>query len=158
MSNENVLTLGNYHFPITEAIFRRIADEGNGPPGWEFNICTGPPTEEPEDSTERFLFANGVRFYVEGDPIPLPDKEYLTGEVLVLKEPFDPDSGEVYFTLYVGEHGDVSDLTMRFLEKRGTEYRITVTALAHHVFEEPAKLKMETWIKQLPSKQYGAES
>ena len=73
------LTLAGHRFPIHHATFRRITDDGQGHPGWEFNIRTQPPIEEPADEGEQFLFANGVRFYAEGDPIPLPDADDLTG-------------------------------------------------------------------------------
>lgn len=155
MKSLGTLTLVGYHFPIYLATFRRITDDGQGHPGWEFNICTQPPREEPEVVGERLLFTNGVRFYSEGDPIPLPDVEDFTGVELFLKEPFDPESGEVYFTLFAVEHEDVSDVTLRFEERRRSEYRISVAALAHHLFKEPVKLEIDTWIKQLPSGKYG---
>jgi hypothetical protein len=148
------LTLAGHRFPIHHATFRRITDDGQGRPGWEFNICTLPPAEEPADETERFLFANGVRFYAEGDPIPLPDADDLTGTEVFIEEPFDPESGEVYFTLYVCEHRDVSHVRLRFLERRGPQYRIQVSALAHNIFEEPAELAFETWITRQPAGQY----
>ena len=68
---------------------------------------------------------------------------------LTIKEPFDSTSGEAYFTLYVVEHDDVSDVTLRFLERRGDQYRLQVSALTHNVFEEPALLQFETWITRL---------
>jgi hypothetical protein len=152
------LTLAGHRFPIHHATFRRITDDGQGHPGWEFNVCTQPPVEEPSDESEGFLFANGVRFYAEGDPIPLPDADDLTGIEVYIEEPFDPDSGEVYFTLYVGEHQDVSHVRLRFLERRGSQYRIQVSALAHNVFEEPAELAFECWISRQPSARYGASA
>ena len=149
------MTLGGYRLPIHHATFRRITDDGQGHPGWEFNVCTQPPTIAPADESESFLFANGVRFYAEGDPIPLPGADDLTGTEVLIEEPFDPESGEVYFTLYVGEHQDVSHVRLRFLERRGERYRIRVSALAHNVFEEPAELAFECWITRQPSARYG---
>jgi len=122
------LTLAGHRFPIHHATFRRITDDGQGRPGWEFDVCTRPPVREPAEVSERFLFADGVRFYAEGDPIPLPDADDLTGTEVFVEEPFDPESGEVYFTLYVGEHQDVSHVRLRFLERRGSDYRIRVGA------------------------------
>ncbi len=148
------LTLAGHRFPIHHATFRRII-EGQGQSGWEFNVCTQAPLEEPAEASEQFLFANGVRFYAEGDPLPLPDQEDLTGVELLLKEPFDPESGEVYFTLYVCEHEDVSDIHLRFVERRGDDYRMLVSGLAHHLFEEPVRLEIDTWIKRLPAGRYG---
>jgi hypothetical protein len=150
------LTLAGLRFPIHHATFRHISDDGQGQPGWEFNICTQPPINEPADETERFIFSNGVRFYAEGDPIPLPDLEDLTGVEVYIEEPFDPESGEVYFTLYVREHGDVSHVRLRFVERRGSQYRLEVSALAHNLFEEPTELALATWITREPAGTYGA--
>jgi hypothetical protein len=155
MESLGVLKLAGHRFPIHHATFRRITDNGQGAPGWEFNVCTQPPVEEPSDATERFLFNNGVRFYAEGDPIPLADKADLTGVEVFIKEPFDPDSGEVYFTLYVSEHGNVSHVRLRFVERRGSQYRIQVSALAHDLFDEPTELEFDTWITKEPPKRYG---
>jgi hypothetical protein len=149
------LTMAGLRFPIHHATFRRITDDGQGHPGWEFNVCTQPPVEEPADESERSLFANGVRFYAEGDPFPLPDADDLTSTELFIEEPFDPESGEVYFTLYVGEHQDVSHVRLQFLERRGAEYRLQVSALAHNVFEQPTELAFECWITRQPSGKYG---
>jgi hypothetical protein len=148
------LTLAGHRFPIHDATFRRVTDNGEGHAGWEFEIDTQPPVEESADDTERFLFANGVRFYAEGDPIPLPDVEDLTGTEVFIAEPCDPDSGEVYFTLYVGEHQDVSRVRLRFVERRGEQYRLRLTALAHNVFEQPAELAIDTWIRRQPPRSY----
>jgi hypothetical protein len=150
------LTLAGHRFAIHHATFRRITEDGQGKLGWEFNVCIQPPLEEPADEPERLLFSNGVRFYAEGDPIPLPDAEDLTGVEVFVEEPFDPESGDVYFTLYVGEHGDVSHVRLRFLERRGSDYLIHVTAEAHAVFEKPVELTIETWISRLPDGRYGA--
>jgi hypothetical protein len=152
------LRLAGHRFPIHHATFRRISDDGQGHPGWEFEIDTQPPVEEPNDDTERFMFANGVRFYAEGDPIPLPDADDLTGVEVFIEEPFDPASGEVYFTLYVCEHGDVSQVRLRFLERRGAQYRIQVSALAHNLFEKPVEFAFETWITRQPDGRYGASA
>jgi hypothetical protein len=148
------LKLAGHRFPIHHATFRRITDNGQGRPGWEFNIRTGPPLDESEE-TEGFLFADGVRFYADGDPIPLADADDLTGVEVFIEEPFDRDSGEVYFTLYVREHDDVSRVRLRFLERRGSDYRLRVSALAHHVFDEPVELEFETWITRQPDGRYG---
>lgn len=158
MTTDDVLTLGEIRFPINVANFRRITDDGQGHPGWEFNICTGPPLNPPADPTEAFLYGNGVRFYAEGDPIPLPDTDDLTGVELELAEPSDPNSGEVYFTLYVAEHGDITDLHLRFLERRGFRYLLEIEALAPSIEEEPLTLRIRTWIERLPAGRYGDSS
>jgi len=152
MESLGELILGRHRFPIHHATFRRVRGGGQGQPGWDFEIDTRPPIEEPPDDTERLMLATGVRFYAEGDPIPLADAGDLTGVEVYIEEPFDPESGEVYFTLYVGEHGDVSRVRLRSLERRGTQYRLQVSALAHSVFEAPTKLSIETWITREPTR------
>ncbi len=79
----------------------------------------------------------------------------MTGTALFIKEPFGSVSGEVYFTLYVGEHQNVSHVRLRFLERRGLDYRIQVSALAHNVFAQPTELAFECWITRLPPDRYG---
>ena len=154
--------LGTLHFggcrlPITRATFRYVSDGNNDPrsdeevPGWDFDVGTGPPLEPTADDSLRYLLSNGMRFYSESDPIPLVNADDLTGMELRLPESFDPVSGEVYFTVYLGEHNDVSDLTMRFIERRGAMYRMQVSALVHSVFEAPARFEIDTWIERLPN-------
>jgi hypothetical protein len=93
-----------------------------------------------------------MRFYAESDPIPLENADDLTGVELKLAEPYDAVSGEVYFTVYLCEHNDVSDLTLRFIERRGQRYRMTVSALVHSVFEKPTRFEIDTWIDRLPAR------
>jgi hypothetical protein len=85
----------------------------------------------------------------------LPDVDDLTGAEVFLEEPFDPETGDGYFTLYVGEHGDVSHVRLWFLERRGSDYLMRITALAHAVFERPVEMTVETWISRLPDGRYG---
>jgi hypothetical protein len=144
------LTLAGHRFPVHESTFRFCGTDEDGKPSWEFEISTGPPLVDPADSTESFLFSKRVRFYAEGDPIPLPDQEDYTGVEVYIEEPCDPDSGEVYFTLYVSEHENVSHVRLKFVERRGSKYRIQVSGLAHNVFEKPIKLTIDTWITRLP--------
>jgi hypothetical protein len=154
VDSENVLTLGRYRFPVIDPTFRHVIDDG-GRPGWDFEVRTGPPFKKPKDHTVAYMFHNGVRFFAEGDPIPLPNLPDLTGTKLILKEPFDRESGEVYFTLYVCEFDDVSDLTLRFVERSGAYYCMTVSALAHRVFEKPVPLKIRTWIRRMRARRRG---
>lgn len=150
------LVFAGCRFPVTRASFRYVSDGDNDPqgdeevPGWDFDVCTGPPADPPADESLGFLLSHGLRFYSESDPIPLANVADLTGVVLRLAEPFDPVSGEVYFTVYLGEHNDVSDLTLRFVERRGSRYRIQVSALVHSVFEMPTRFEIDTWIERLP--------
>lgn len=147
--DENTLKLGSCVFPINKATFRYIKDNGEGRAGWEFDI----ETAENKNPRSR-LYGTAPRFYAEGDPIPLPNVKDLTGANLHLKDSCDPESGEVYFTLYVYEHGDLTNLRMKFLEKKDKHYRIRVTANVPD-FSRSTRLRIETWIKQLPAKSYG---
>jgi hypothetical protein len=153
--DENTLAIGPYVFPVKKATFRYITDNGQGGSGWEFDIRATPIASL---STRNQLFGQAPRFFAEGDPIPLPNVRDLTGTELYLKEPFDPESGQVYFTLYVFEHGDVTNLRLKFLKKKDRQYRIAVTATvpAGLVFARSRPLRIETWIKQLPARKYGA--
>jgi hypothetical protein len=142
-----------YQFSVVEATFRpRGASAEDGVPRWDFEVRTGPPLELPthEEDDDVLDFSDGVRLYSEQDPVPLVDQDDLTGTELKLKEPFHPELNEPYFTFYTYEHDDVSDVTLRFLERREDEYRIEFTGLAHHIQENPAQLRVETWIKRLP--------
>lgn len=100
----------------------------------------------------------GVRFYSEADPIPLPHQEDLTGVEIFIEEPFDPMTGDVYFTLYAGEHDDVSHVRMRFDERQGADYRLQVTALAHGFAESPIPMELECRVTRLPDGSYVEEA
>lgn len=144
--------------PITRASFGFVADGSNDPhsdeevPGWDFDVYADPPIIGSADDSVVDLLSYGMRFYAESDPIPLENVEDLTGVELKLAETCDPVSGEVYFTVYLCEHNDVSDLTMRFVERSGQRYRMTVSALVHSVFEEPTPFEIDTWIDRLPDR------
>ncbi len=110
--------------PVTRASFGFVADGNNEPrseeevPGWDFDVCAGQPISSVEDESVVSLLSDGMRFYAESDPIPLKNADDLTGVELKLAEPYDPVTGEVYFTVYLGEHNDVSDLTLRLRRAR----------------------------------------
>ena len=70
--------------------------------------------------------------------------------MLHLEAPYDEVSGDVYFTLYVFEHLDVSGLTPTFLERIGERYHITVDATAHFGSKR-LPLAVDTWIERLPN-------
>lgn len=156
MEPRGTLLFAGCRFPVTQASFRYVSDGNDDPqsdeevPGWDFDVCTGPPVDPPVDESLDFLLSNGMRFYSESDPIPLANAADLTGVELRLAEPFDPVFGEVYFTVYLGEHHDVSDLTLRFVERHGARYRMQVSALVHSVFEMPTRFEIDTWIERLP--------
>ena len=64
----NTLKIGGYVFPITKATFRYITNNGEGSPGWEFEIRTATlKTLTPKS----VLYGGQPRFFCEGDPIPL---------------------------------------------------------------------------------------
>jgi hypothetical protein len=152
---KNTLSIDSHVFRVQSATFRYITDDGQGKPGWEFNICTeGIDTSSENDS----WCQNGVGFYAEGDPIPLPNLPDLVGQEIYLKEPFDDQSGDPYFSIYVGEHGDVDELTMRFLERDRNRYRVAVEARlpAGSLVHEDHHLRIDTWIEQLPPGEYGS--
>ena len=52
--------------------------------------------------------------------------------------------------LQIATADDVSDLVLRFVERRGSKYRIQVSALVHSVFEKPTRFEIDTWITRLP--------
>lgn len=152
---DNTLAIGSYTFPITKATFRYVSDNGQGRAGWEFDIST--KCIESLDASD-LLYGKEPRLYCErGDPIPLTNSSDLTGKELFLKEPYEPKSGDVYFTFYVFEHGNLTDLKMKFLRKRGNEYQISVLATIPEgeIFSHPERLRIQTWIEQLPDKTYG---
>jgi hypothetical protein len=49
----------------------------------------------------------------------------------------------------------VSHVWLLFLERRDSDYRIRLSALAHHVFEDPVELAFKTWIKRQADGRYG---
>lgn len=151
---DGILKIGEIIFPINKSEFRYIKDDGNGSSGWEFEIRTDEANSLPED---HLLFGERIRFYSQGDPIPIPFQDDLTGVEIFLEAPFDEISGEVYFTLYVFEHGDLTNLSLKFIERKGDFYKILINAKIPkgtvESYEED--LTIDTWIKQLPTGSYG---
>ena len=152
-SDANTLKIGRVAFPVSKATFRYVIDAGDGEPGWEFEIRTKPLDSLTLKSP---LYRKAPRFYAEGDPVPLKNLPDLTGIELNLPEPFDEESGEPYFTLYVHEHGDLADLSLKFLEKKDSKYRIRIRATIPEgeVFSVDTKLSIDTWIEQLRATRY----
>jgi hypothetical protein len=152
--DKNTFRIGSHVFPIRKATFRYIIDNGQGVPGWEFDIRTA---ELKRLTAKSVLYGRAPRFFAEGDPIPLENLKDLTGTEIFLKEPYDQKSGEVFFTLYVFEHGDLRNLKLKFLKKKGNAYRIRVTATVPKgtVFSAAKRLHINTWINQLPARRYG---
>lgn len=154
--SENFLKIGEYVFPVTKSTFRFVENDGAGNPGWEFNVQTG-KTVSKLAADDDHLNGMPVRFYAEGDPIPIPNKEDLLGVEIFLESPYDEESGEVYFTLYVFEHGELTNLSLKFVERKENLYRMLVTAKvpAGTATGEDENLTIDTWIKRLPKTGYG---
>jgi hypothetical protein len=157
---EGVLTLARYRLPVVLATFRRVTANWYGEPGWDFTIRTGPPSEMPDDCYERQAIGEGVEVYCAGGPVPLNDCEDLTGAEVYIAEPFDPATGDNFFGITVLEHDDVSDLTLKFVERRGSQYRLVANGLAHCGVggQEVAPLAVDTWIERLPAYRYGDDA
>ena len=150
--DHGTLSINETIYAVAKASFRFIIDDGDEESGWEFDVRT----EALDHHEGEPLTSVQPRFYSEGDPIPLEYRDDLTGVELNLVEPFDENSGEPYFTFYVYEHGNLRDLTLKFLERDGDRYRISVKATipAGTVLLDDATLKIATWIQQLPDASY----
>lgn len=143
------LTLPGYRFAAHTARMYRCSTDEHERPGWAFFIAAGEPFEEPARADDECgIFPNGVALYAEDEPVPLPEADDFTGLDFFLKEPYHPD-GEVYFTFNPMEAHDVSDVNIRFRERRGSRYRVELTALVYHVFsaENPAVLQYSGWLQ-----------
>jgi hypothetical protein len=147
----NILRIGKYQFPIVEATFGFVTDDGFGNSGWNFRIVTEPDSTLKDDD---ILYGRKVSFRAEVDQIPIPNNEDLLGTETFLEKPYDEETGEIYFTLYVFEHGDLNNLTLKFIERNDAYYRMTVTAKVPKgtVTSQEEDLFIETWIERLPEK------
>lgn len=137
-----ILKIGETVFPINKSEFRYIEDNGEGSSGWEFDIQTDRSESLTEDDS---LYDCDIRFYSQGDPIPIPLQDDLTGVEVFLEEPFDywklplkerlraefysiflnrpfeaqrRATNQVYFTLYVFEHTELKHLSLKFIERK----------------------------------------
>ena len=83
MEKLGTLLFAGCRLPVVRASFRYVSDGNDDPrsdeevPGWDFDGCTGPPTDPPAEESLRFLLSNGIRFYSESDPIPLAKADDL---------------------------------------------------------------------------------
>lgn len=139
------MTLPGYRFKAHTARMYPFSGEEDRS-GWAFFIATHPPFEEPPVAEDEVKLFDGVALYAEDEPIPLPDKEDFTGLDFFLKEPYHPD-GDVYFTFNPLEAHDVSDVRIVFVERQANRYRIELSAIVYHVFEEPTELRYSGWIE-----------
>lgn len=145
---DSLMRLGSYQFAINVASFRYIASSDTGP-GWDFDFSGPCINDDPQEP----VFPYGARLYTEIAPLPLDPVDDFTGIVLDLPRPFDEDTGEPLFGLKVWEEHDVSNLMLRFVEKRGHRYRIEITALvADTVFGHPEQLSLSAWTERLPDR------
>jgi hypothetical protein len=150
MDAENRMRLGSYEFAIEAASYRYITESDSGP-GWDFDFSGPCINDDPENPT--FLY--GARLYTEAAPIPLEKAEDYTGSELYLPEPYDDATGEPFFGLKVWEEHDLSDLRLRFAEKKGPTYRIEITAsVAETVFGHPERLRLSAWTEERPDHSY----
>jgi hypothetical protein len=151
------LTIAGHTLPIREAYFEFVAQKTS----WVFQIeADGPPELLAEMNADvdrewddmQHLVCDGAEFYADADPIPLENKRDLVGTELVLIPPYDQETGEIYFSLYLGEHNNVSQLTLRFTERIGERYKMTISALVHDVSEELLPFEIDTWIDRRPDR------
>lgn len=151
MNNDVFLRVGTYKFALETAIFRYITDSSSGP-GWDFSFfgpCLNPAFE--------FQFDYGVRLLAEAAPLPLENADDLTGKELYVELPYYEATEEPYFGLTDFLHGehDVSELTLRFLERRADQYLIQITAtVAETLTGKPEPLELLAWATQQPNHAY----
>lgn len=142
---------------LTSRMYPCSVQESDTQAGWRFFLYAGPPPEESSvDEDMKTVFMNGVNLYADDEPIPLPDMPDFTELEFTLKEPYSPVSGETYFTLDPGEALDVSDVALRFLEKKDACYHISLTAQVHHFAKEPTPLLYDGWIEVTDGVQAGS--
>lgn len=147
---ENILKIHRTVFPVERAVFRYCPQSGHQPyNGWDFNIECG---ENPDLTARHNLYGRTPRLYAERDPIPLANKDDLTGTTLILPDAWNSEYNEPYFTLYVFEHGDLFNTKLQFIEKQGNAYRIHLSARipAGSVYGSETRLDLQTWMERLP--------
>lgn len=146
----NRLKLGDYEFAIEYASFRYITQSWSGP-GWDFSF-SGPCLNNDPDEVS---FMNGVGLLTEAAPLPIANQEDLTGVTISLPLPYDEESGEPYFGIYVWEEHDVSDVVLRFAERSGNKYRIEFSGTASKsALGQPTPIELNAWAERLPDHAY----
>src|SRR5262249_10267952 len=107
------------------------------------------------DDAELPLFPYGARLYTEAAPFPLEKAQDFTGIELDLPLPYDDETGEPFFGLKICEEHSVSNLYLRFIERKGRRYRIELNATVEEtVFGHPERLGLSAWAEQLPDHAY----
>jgi hypothetical protein len=149
MESFGTMTLPGYRFEAHAAKMWRFHFDGDEEErsGWGLNIAAGSPVDEPDSEECKGLFSDGICLYAEDEPIPLPEASDLTGVEFYLKEPYHPETGEVYFTFWSTECRDVSEVRIRFLERQADRYRVELSALVHQVFGQPTELRYVGWVE-----------
>ena len=123
------LSYEGYRFLAHTAQMWRVSQDDKTRQGWGFRIRTESPTLEAED-----------------EPIPLPDRDDLTGVDFRLDPSYDLDTGGVYFSFTATAWHEVSQLRIRFVEKNEGRYRVELSATVHHVSEASSEVRYEGWI------------
>ena len=127
--------------------FTNDADDEAARAGWGSIIATWEPFEEPpRGEDECGIFPNEVALYAEDEPIPLPESDDFTAPDFFFKEPPRSD-GEAYFMYDPTEAYDVSDVRIRFVERRSSRFRVELSAVMYRVFEQPAELRYLGWVR-----------
>ena len=153
-NRQSFFKIGKYDFPINEAYFYYGNYETKSyggkhietGAGWTFQISTN----DNKNLTPRHsLFGAKPRFYSEYSPIPLLPSDNLVGTQLFIKESWNEEENEPYFSLYVWEHEDLYNVKIDFIKKMNHFYWIEVDAMipAGSIFTNPTRLTINTWIQ-----------
>lgn len=150
MPAENQLELGRFLFVVESASFRYITGSNSGP-GWDFDFIGGCVNDDEDEP----LFEYGARLYTEAAPIPIRKMDDYTGVDVFLPESYDDESGEPYFGLKSVEEHEVSNLRLRFRQKRGDRYLIEITGtVAPSLLVEATQLNLLAWAEEQPDHAY----
>lgn len=144
------MQVGEFELLVESASFRYVTDR-RFRPGWDFSI-RGRCREEDEACDE--LFFDGALLRTEVAPLPFSPSEDLTGTQFFIELPYDAESGEPLFGLYIMEELGVSNLKLHFLERDGTRYLIEIKAEVAHFGPQPTPLHVIAWVEQLPDGAY----
>lgn len=144
MVETNYMRLGEFEFVIDFGAFRRITECWSGP-GWDITFsgkCV---------NGDFFGVDGRVGLYCEAAPLPFAKAADYTGVELYLPGYYDPESGEPFFALDVGESYEVSDVHLRFEERNGSRYRIEVSGtVSESVFGHSVHFTLSAWADEQP--------
>jgi hypothetical protein len=141
MDRLGVIYFRGFEFDVEIAQFGYVRTSHWGA-GWNFLIggfCTA-------DDRARELFPEGLMFYSEAAPLSLnPEADLLTQ---VVEHPGGvypgADWGATWFECWIGGHNETWDVTLRFVERNGSRYRVELSATVG-VGPEPAPLRASAW-------------